>query len=93
MSTLFFKRTILLLIHYHFLQFWYQCTDIKKTSIYQIIGNFPPKLPLQHTENGQSLRFHPIRKVDLRGLPLNSENGISLPLKRYTKLRQRMISN
>ena len=35
-----FKRTILLLIHHQFLQFWYQC--IKKTSIYHIIGNFPP---------------------------------------------------
>ena len=37
---LFFKRTILLLIYHQFLQFWYQC--IKKTSIYHIIGNFPP---------------------------------------------------
>ena len=37
---LFFKRTILLLIHHQFLQFWYQC--IKKTSIYRIIGYFPP---------------------------------------------------
>ena len=35
----FFKRTILLLIHYQVLQFWYQC--IKKTSIYHIIDNFP----------------------------------------------------
>ena len=34
----FFKRTILLLIHHQFLQFWYQC--IKKTSIYHIVGNF-----------------------------------------------------
>ena len=37
----FFKRTILLLIHHQFLQFWYQ-SCIKKTSIYHIIGNFPP---------------------------------------------------
>ena len=35
---LFFKRTIILLIHHQFLQFWYQC--IKKTSIYHIIGHF-----------------------------------------------------
>ena len=28
---------------------------------------FPPKLPPQHTENGQGLRFPPIRKVNLRG--------------------------
>ena len=35
---------------------------------------FSPKLP----KNGQSLRFPPIRKVDLRGWPLNSENGKSL---------------
>ena len=35
----FFRRTILLLIHRQFLQFWYQC--IKETSIYHIIGNFP----------------------------------------------------
>ena len=34
------------------------------------------KLPLQNTENGQSLlRFPPIRKVDLLGWPLNSESG------------------
>ena len=35
---------------------------------------FSPKLRTQHTENGQSQRFPPIRKVDLRGWPLNSEN-------------------
>ena len=35
---------------------------------------FSPKLLPQHTENGQSLRFPQIRKVDLRGWPLNSEN-------------------
>ena len=35
---------------------------------------FSQKLLPQHTENGQSLRFPPIRKVDLRGWPLNSEN-------------------
>ena len=63
---------ILLLIHHQCLQFWYRC--IKKTSIYHIIGNPPPpQLPPQHTENGQSLRFTPIRKVDLRGWPLNSD--------------------
>ena len=27
---------------------------------------FPQKLPPQHTENGLSLQFPPIRKVDLR---------------------------
>ena len=33
-----------------------------------IIGNFtPPKLPLEHTENGRSLRFPPIRRVNLLG--------------------------
>ena len=34
-----------------------------------------PQLPLQHTENWQSLRFPPIRKVDLREWPLNPETG------------------
>ena len=28
---------------------------------------FLPKLPPQHTENGESLRFPKIRKVNLRG--------------------------
>ena len=37
---LFFKRTILLIIHHQSLQFWYRC--IKKTSIYHIIVNPPP---------------------------------------------------
>ena len=35
---------------------------------------FPPKLPPQHTENRQSLHFPPIRKVNLRGWPLNQES-------------------
>ena len=39
---------------------------------------FSPNLTPPHTEYGQSLRFPPIRKVDLRGWPLNSENGKSL---------------
>ena len=32
---------------------------------------FCPKWPLQHTENGRSLRFPPICKVNLGGWPLN----------------------
>ena len=36
---------------------------------------FPPKLLPQHTENGQSLRFPQIRKVNLHGWHLNSESG------------------
>ena len=38
---------------------------------------FSPKLPPQHTENGRSLRFPPIRKVNLHGWPLNSGKPLS----------------
>ena len=48
----FFKRTILLLIHHQFLQFWYQC--IKKTFIYHIIGNFPQTATATHGKRTKS---------------------------------------
>ena len=48
-----FKRTILLLIHHQFLQFWYQC--IKKTSIYHIIGNFPKIAAATHGKLTKSM--------------------------------------
>ena len=41
---------------------------------------FPPKLPPQHTDNGQSLQFPPIRKVDLRRWPLNSGTTFDQPI-------------
>ena len=36
---------------------------------------FLSRLPPEHTENGQSIRLSPIRKVNLRGWPLNSDIG------------------
>ena len=61
---LFFKRTISLLIHHVSLILvpMYQ-EDFHLSHYWQ----FPSKWPPQHTENRQSLRFPPIRKVNLRG--------------------------
>ena len=57
---IFFKRTILL-IHHQFLQFWYQC--IKNTSIYRIIGNFPPNC--YHTKRKTDKVFDLLQSANL----------------------------
>ena len=59
------------IIHHQFLQFWYHF----HLSHYR---QFPPKLPPQHTENGQSLQFPPIRILNLRGWPFEPRNWKTL---------------
>ena len=87
------KRTILLLIHHQFLQFWYKC--IKKTSICRIIGNFLPNCRRNTRKKDKVYNFLQSTKLtcvdNLRTQTL--ENPSCSAVQRYTKWRQRIMSN
>ena len=91
----FFKRTILLLIHHQFLQFWYQC--IKRTSIYHIFGNFPPNC---HHITGKMDKVYKFLQSPVQSAKFTCVDDLCTqkklenpPVQRYTKWPQRMISN
>ena len=88
---LFFKRTILLLIHHQFLQFWYQCISMK-TSICHIIGNFPPNCRRNSWKTDKVYDFLQSAKLTCVD-DLWTQKMENPPVQWYTKWCQQMMSN
>ena len=89
---LFFKHTILLLIHRQFLQLWNQC--IKKNSIYRIIGKLSPQhtvWPLNSDTSSisQSPRATSLRRHSLMSFGI-SLNRRAFPFSEFKGHRRRL---